>query len=317
MVRGSTSELTCGPHWLHPVRGTRSKETKPESRSPLNAPPGRSGRVTACEFAGAELPEGTDSISMVPTLTGSGEQKLHDYLYREFYKQGGQQAVRAGDWKGIRLNVGRNPGSRIRLYKLARDPGETDNVADRYPDEVVQLTEMMTEAHTPSEIVEFKPAQRPGRRKARTKRIEDGRVLEREGWTVLFVSSESRHNGRLIGTILDDDESTFWHSRWQGDVAQPPHEFVIDPGSSEKITGVRLLPRQDGQENGRVDDFEVYVSETEEFGEPVASGEFSNTNMEQRAAIPPVSGRYVKVVIRSEVNGEPFASISEFNLETD
>lgn len=38
----------------------------------------------------------TDGISLVPLLTGKGEQKKHDYFYFEFQELGGRQAVRKG-----------------------------------------------------------------------------------------------------------------------------------------------------------------------------------------------------------------------------
>ena len=58
--------------------------------------------ATACELAGIEPPKNVDSISMLPMLTGEGEQRTHDYLYWEFYEQGSKQAVRFGNWKAIR-----------------------------------------------------------------------------------------------------------------------------------------------------------------------------------------------------------------------
>ena len=39
---------------------------------------------TFAELAGAEVPAGIDGLSMVPTLTGSGEQQAHESLYWEF-----------------------------------------------------------------------------------------------------------------------------------------------------------------------------------------------------------------------------------------
>ena len=120
--------------------------------------------ATACELAGIDPPEKTDGISLVPTLTGRGKQKQHDYLYWEFYEQGGKQAVRSGKWKGIRLNVKRERHGRIMLFNLQKDLGEKNNVADKHPDVVKRLTQIMEEAHTPSKIVSFK-SRRKGKRK--------------------------------------------------------------------------------------------------------------------------------------------------------
>ena len=107
---------------------------------------------TCCELIGAEAPEGIDGISMVPTLLGRpGEQREHEFLYWEFHEQGKRQAVRMGDWKGIRQNVAKNPNGPIELYNLKNDIGEKSNVAVRHPSIVAKIEECMKSARTPSE----------------------------------------------------------------------------------------------------------------------------------------------------------------------
>ena len=61
---------------------------------------------TFAEITGAEPPENIDGISFLPELLGeTDKQKKHDYLYWEFHEQEGKQAVRWGNWKGLRLDV--------------------------------------------------------------------------------------------------------------------------------------------------------------------------------------------------------------------
>jgi len=107
---------------------------------------------TCCELVGAKAPEGIDGISMAATLLGrSGGQREHDYLYWEFHEQGKRQAVRMGDWKGVRQNVAKNPDGPIELYNLKNDIGEKTNVAARHPGIVTKIEECMKAARTPSE----------------------------------------------------------------------------------------------------------------------------------------------------------------------
>ena len=107
---------------------------------------------TFCELAGAEVPSNVDGISMVATLSGqSGKQRPHEYLYWEFHERGGKQAVRIGNWKGVRLNVSKNPGAPIELYNLADDVGEATNIADAHPDRVRQISQIMKAAHSESD----------------------------------------------------------------------------------------------------------------------------------------------------------------------
>ncbi len=107
---------------------------------------------TCCELAGVESPEGIDGISFVPTLLGqNNRQKKHEYLYWEFHEQGKKQAVRFGDFKGVRLNVARDPDGPIELYNLKNDIREKDNIAEQHPDIVAKISEYMKTAWTRSE----------------------------------------------------------------------------------------------------------------------------------------------------------------------
>ncbi len=107
---------------------------------------------TCCELAGTDVPDGIDGISMVPTLLGRRrKQKKHEYLYWEFHEQGKKQAVRMGNWKGVHLNVAKNPDGPIELYNLRNDIGEKKNLADRRPEIVAKIAKLMKSARTPSE----------------------------------------------------------------------------------------------------------------------------------------------------------------------
>jgi arylsulfatase A-like enzyme len=99
----------------------------------------------AGEITGQPLPPGLDSISFLPALRGR-RQKTHEYLYWEFYEQGGRQAVRMGDWKAIREPMFTGA---IQLYDLRRDIGERNNVAAANPEVVKQAAARMDQAHVP------------------------------------------------------------------------------------------------------------------------------------------------------------------------
>ncbi len=107
---------------------------------------------TCCDLVGVALPEGIDGLSYLPTLLGNPrQQREHRFLYWEFHEQGKKQAVRTGDWKGIRLNVAKNPEGPIELYNLHADLGETTDLAEDYPDIVAEMAGIMRTARTPSE----------------------------------------------------------------------------------------------------------------------------------------------------------------------
>jgi arylsulfatase A len=111
---------------------------------------------TFCDITGIEVPDNTDGISFLPTLKQKGQQMKHDYLYWEFYEQGGKQAVRMDNWKGIRLNVAENMDNPVELYNLTEDPGEEHNLAGQHPEVTQEIIRLMSEAHTTSELFTYK-----------------------------------------------------------------------------------------------------------------------------------------------------------------
>lgn len=112
---------------------------------------------TALELAGLPIPEEMDGISYLPTLLGvSDQQKKHTYLYWEFYEQNGKQAVRYGQWKGIRLSVKQERHGPIELYNIVDDPGEKTDLAEKHPDIVQRIADFMEEAHTTAEREQFR-----------------------------------------------------------------------------------------------------------------------------------------------------------------
>ena len=111
---------------------------------------------TFCELAGVAVPQLVDGVSLVPELTGqSDKQRQHEYLYWEFYEQGGKRAARFGDWKAVQLNVNKDRNAPIELYFLPEDIGETNNVADDHPEVVARAIKIFADAHTPSEFWSF------------------------------------------------------------------------------------------------------------------------------------------------------------------
>ncbi len=113
---------------------------------------------TLAELAGAKdrAPADSDGISFAPTLLG-GTQPEREFLYREFGGYGGQQSIRAGDWKLVRQRLNPRPKDKgapatLELYNLAKDPAEATNVAAQHADVVEKLTALMKAQHTKSAL---------------------------------------------------------------------------------------------------------------------------------------------------------------------
>lgn len=109
---------------------------------------------TLAEIVGVKTPKQSDGISFLPTLLSTKGQKEHEYLYWEYNIKGGRKAVRLGKWKGVIYKV-TNKKSKLELYDLDADFGETMNVADENPDIVAKMKEIMASARTETEFFEF------------------------------------------------------------------------------------------------------------------------------------------------------------------
>jgi len=145
-----------------PLRGTKRDMTEGGIRVPMIVRwPGKvaAGAVsdavwchwdflpTAAELAGVASPEALDGLSCAPILLGK-PGRSHEYLYWEFFERGFDQAVRMGDWKGIRNGV----DGAIQLYNLKTDLGEKDNVADKNTDVVAKIDAILKSARTENEF---------------------------------------------------------------------------------------------------------------------------------------------------------------------
>ena len=105
---------------------------------------------TFAKIAGADPPEELDGVDLTSVLRGDSLGAEREPLYwdyghcRRFY----DQAVRLGDWKGVRL--GKEEG-KLQLFDLASDIGETNDVADEHPKIVEQIERVMDSAVIPND----------------------------------------------------------------------------------------------------------------------------------------------------------------------
>lgn len=119
---------------------------------------------TVADIVGVEVPENIDGLSYLPVLQGEDcKARQHEYIYYEFYEQGGKQSILKDGWKLVKLNMA-NPEKMVQeLYNLNSDPGETNNVINLYPDKAEELNELTTKARTPS--IHFRWEQKPKKKK--------------------------------------------------------------------------------------------------------------------------------------------------------
>ena len=140
--------------------------------------------------------------------------------------------------------------------------------------------------------------------------------LPQTNWSVWSVDSEE-----LIGedgsarNAFDGDPATFWHTQWKNGSPTPPHELQISLGGLYAISGLRYLPRQDGDDNGRIRRYAIYVStDGATWGAAVTSGTFQDTAAGQEVSFAPVLATHVRLVALDSYDGDPWTSVAELNL---
>jgi hypothetical protein len=144
---------------------------------------------------------------------------------------------------------------------------------------------------------------------------DDG-FLPQTSWTLVSADSEETagEDGHAVNAF-DGSASTFWHTQWQG--AQPPlpHEIVIDLGARYALTRMRYTPRNDGNQNGLVKDYEFYVSDSKtDFGSPVQTGTFGSVTTPTSVDLPATTGRYIRFRALSAINDMPYTAVAEIDV---
>ena len=105
--------------------------------------------LTATALAAAGIPADSkiEGVNLLPYLDGTNAGAPHDALYWRF---GQQMAIRSGDFKLVRYDsnadtltgAGNQPVTAAKLYNLASDIGEANDLAAEMPDKVKELQAM-------------------------------------------------------------------------------------------------------------------------------------------------------------------------------
>ncbi len=140
-------------------------------------------------------------------------------------------------------------------------------------------------------------------------------VISQSGWSLHYVDSEELVGENAPATnAFDGDSSSIWHTQWKNASPAHAHEIQINLGNSYTISALRYLPRQNTQ-NGRVGDYEIYVSaDGSNWGAAVASGTFNSNANEKEVTFNATSGQYIRFVALSEVGGNAWTSVAELNV---
>lgn len=127
-----------------------------------------------------------------------------------------------------------------------------------------------------------------------------------------LVNADSFQPGNEPTKAFDGNLNTLWHTPWGDKETKHPHHITIDLGKEYSLSKMQYNTRGDGEDNGNIKDYELYVSnDKEKWGEPVAKGTFDLAGI---VTFDKADGRYVKLVALNEVKGRAWTSIAELTF---
>ena len=138
--------------------------------------------------------------------------------------------------------------------------------------------------------------------------------LDRRSWKATASSFEPGEGD--LSHLFDGDTSTIWHSRYSPEKAPLPQSLTVDMAAPVNVKAVLLSPRSDGNNNGLIRDYELYLSnDPNNFGAPVLKGRLPDESSMQTLTLPtPQSARYLKLVVISDHSRGNFGSLAELSV---
>lgn len=135
------------------------------------------------------------------------------------------------------------------------------------------------------------------------------------------VSTDNENNPQAgnegpITYAFDNNEVTFWHSNYSPYQALPA-TVEIDMKEVHTINQFDYLPRQDGNTNGQITKYELYIKENaaDEY-QKVSEGELAANASLKKITFDAANARYIKFVALEGTGngGKSFACASEFTV---
>ncbi|MGL5684073.1 MAG: beta-galactosidase [Marinifilaceae bacterium] len=84
----------------------------------------------------------------------------------------------------------------------------------------------------------------------------NGKLLPKDSWQVVFTNTEEPGEG-FADQLIDGDQGSYWHSKWQGKTLGFPHRLIVDLGEIQTIKGFRVRQRNASMA-GCVNEFKLY-----------------------------------------------------------
>ncbi|MBP8606213.1 MAG: discoidin domain-containing protein [Phycisphaerae bacterium] len=137
--------------------------------------------------------------------------------------------------------------------------------------------------------------------------------LDKSDWKILYTDSFQPGEGEAHH-VIDGRTETYWHTNWQTNRKPFPHEIHVDFSTVYTLAGFRYLARQDST-NGRINAYEVSVSEDGQHWTTVKQGNLANTAQWQDILFDtPRTARFFKLTALNEHGKSYYASAAELDI---
>ena len=143
-------------------------------------------------------------------------------------------------------------------------------------------------------------------------------IMQKLGAKIVRVDSETA--SRPGTNLIDGKSDTVWQTPWNDGAPPYPHEFVIEFPSLLVAKGCKVLPRQDGNVEGMIKNYAIYVSRDGlEWGEPVLKGAMDASTEVKTLLFPtPMETKLIRFVAQSCAEKDyPSVALAEFEIITD
>jgi len=138
--------------------------------------------------------------------------------------------------------------------------------------------------------------------------------LDRSKWAVSVSSEETVGENNKGILAIDGNKATIWHSLWDANVM--PQFFSVNLSSLADVKGISYLPRQDGNLNGSIRNYDIATSNDGTNWVVVSSGEFAKNTLEKVVLFPVTKAKFVRLIAKTDwAKGNlGWASIAEFKV---
>jgi F5/8 type C domain-containing protein len=127
------------------------------------------------------------------------------------------------------------------------------------------------------------------------------------------VYATSFHPGFPPENAIDGDINTFWHSEYSPPTPLP-QSLTLNLGEAMQVSELDYQPRFDGNLNGAITAYNIYVSTDGQSFTKVASGTWAPDARLKTATFAPVTARYVRLEATAGNNGS-YASAAEVTVK--